>query len=76
MELVASLLEAVGREESKDGLKGLIFALGLIAYACPRDGEVRDLLGVMDAKGLVDGKMGMVADGDEVLLREVKEVVV
>jgi thiol-disulfide isomerase/thioredoxin len=76
VELVASLLEAVGREESKDGLKGLIFALGLIAYACPRDGEVRDLLGVMDAKGLVDGKMGMVADGDEVLLREVKEVVV
>ena len=60
VELVASLLEAVGREEeSKDGLRGLVLALGLLAYGAPVDGEVLDLCRAMDAKGVVAAKKGM-----------------
>ena len=57
VELVASLLEAVGREqESKEGLHGLVLALGLLIYAAPVDGEVLDLCRAMDAKGVVSAK--------------------
>ena len=75
VELVASLLEAVGREESKEGIKGLVFALGLLAYGCDVEGEVRDLLGAMDAKGIVEGKMESVAKEDQVLMTEVMKIV-
>ena len=75
MELVASLLEAIGREESKEGIKGLVFALGLLAYGCDVEGEVRDLLRAMDAKGIVEAKMGSVAKEDQVLLTEVMKIV-
>ena len=75
VELVASLLEALGRDESKEGIKGLTFALGLLAYGCDREGEVRDLLGAMDTKGLVEGKMELTAKEDQALLKEVVQVV-
>ena len=75
VELVASLLEAIGREEeSKESIKGLIFALGLLAYGCDREGEVKDLLEAIDAKSLVSSKVKMIED-EKRLLKEVTEVV-
>ena len=71
---MASLLEAVRREEeSKECLKGLIFSLGLLAYGCDREGEVKDLLEVMDAKSLVRGKKELML-GEKSLLKEVLDV--
>ena len=74
MELSASLLEAIGREEeSREGLKGLVLALGLLAYGSSLEGEVWDLLRVMGAKGILEGKRDMLKK-EETLLNEVVAV--
>lgn len=75
VELVASLLEAVGREEeSREGLHGLLLALGLLVYGAPVDGEVLDLCQAMDAKGVVAAKKG-ISEEVKKLVGEVEQVV-
>jgi desumoylating isopeptidase 1 len=78
VELLASLLEAVGAEkESKQAVKALILAIGYLVYYAPLDGEVMDLCKVMDASGIVCGKKEMMKDtttGEMALVREVGEV--
>ena len=71
VELVASIVEALGREEgSRETIKGLVFALGLLAYGCDREGEVKDVLQVLGASKSVEGKLERMT-GDEALGREV-----
>ena len=75
VELVASLIESIGREEeSKDGIKGLVFALGLLAYGCHQEGEVRDVLGALGAKEVVEKKAGLLS-AEKALVDEVVKVV-
>lgn len=74
VELAVSLLEAVGREkESKDGLKGLISALGLLAYRCAQDGELRDVLVAMGARDVVKEKKELMGEESQ-LVDEVIQV--
>ena len=74
VELVASILEAVGKEnDSKETVKGLIFAVGLIAYCCDMKGEVKDVLEALDAKAVIKGKEKMMID-DKGLTKEVIEI--
>ncbi|KAF6843803.1 kinesin motor domain-containing protein [Colletotrichum musicola] len=50
VELVASVLEAIGQEESSpEALQGMLLALGNLVYCMPPDSEVADLLRTMDA---------------------------
>ena len=75
VELTASLLEAIGREEeSKDGVKGLLLSLGLVAYGANPEGELRDMMVAMGAKDVVEGKKELLV-GEEDLLGEVVKVV-
>ena len=54
VELLASLLEASGREkETKDCLQGLLMAIGLLKYMAPKGGEVDDLCEAVGAKDIV-----------------------
>ena len=71
-ELAASLLEAIDRETNADSLKGLMLSLGLLAYSCEREGELRDLLSVMSAKDTVQRKK---LEGKQDLIEEVTQVV-
>lgn len=60
IELAASLLEAVGQEnESVEALRGMLLALGYLAYLAPLDGELVDLLRTMDAGETVATKRGV-----------------
>ena len=60
VELLASLLEAIEREkESKDSLRGLLSAVGLLAYAAPIGGEVVDLCEALGTKKMVSDKTGL-----------------
>lgn len=57
IELAASLLEAVSQEEeSAEALRGMLLALGYLAYLAPMDGELVDLLRTMEAEEAVKGK--------------------
>lgn len=59
VELLASMLEAIEREkESKDSLKGLLSAIGLLAYAAARTGEVVDLCEALGARKMIAEKTG------------------
>jgi thiol-disulfide isomerase/thioredoxin len=70
VELVASILEALGREEeSKEAVKGLVLALGLIVYCAPQDGELLDLCRAMEASATVRSKLAL--SGDDAILKEV-----
>lgn len=54
VELAASVLEAISQEnESPEALKGMLLALGLLAYLMPLDGELADLLRTMDAQSTI-----------------------
>lgn len=71
VELVAGLLEAIGRErESKEGLSGLLLAVGLIKYEAPKGGEVDDLCEAVGAKDIVATARGAFAELNE-LAKEV-----
>ena len=73
VELLAGMLEALGKEEtSKEMVRGLILALGLVAYGCGE--EVKDVLQALGAKEVVKGKNGLL-EGEENLVREVGKVV-
>lgn len=72
VELVASLLEAIGtEEESVEAFHGLLFALGLFVYEAPLDGEVIDLCKAMGIAETVQAKSKIPALKDEFLLKEV-----
>ena len=74
VELVASLLEAIGRErESKDGMKGLLTAIGLLRYMTAKAGEVDDLCEAVGAKDIVTEAKGAFPDLKE-LAKEVEQV--
>ena len=73
VELVAGMLEALGKEdESKEMVRGLVLALGLVAYGC--GDEVKDVLEALEAKGVVEGKKGQL-EGEKGLVQEVGKVV-
>lgn len=73
VELMASLLEAVGREESNEGLKGLMLAVGLLAYGAPPEGELMEVCRALGAKDVLK-KNGLDKELGE-LAREVASVV-
>ena len=74
VELVASLLEAMGRErESKDGMRGLLLAVGLLNYMTAKGGEVDDLCEAVGAKGIITEAKGAFPDLRE-LAKEVQQV--
>lgn len=63
IELAASVLEAITQEsESPEALRGMLLALGLLAYLAPLDGELVDLLRTMDATDTVLGKKSKFKD--------------
>lgn len=72
VELAASLLEAIGRETNADSLKGLLLALGLLAYTTKQDGEVKDVLAAMDAS---DGVLAKKTKENSELVYQVAMVV-
>jgi len=74
IELMASLLEAIGREGSKEELKGLLLAIGLLAYGAPQGGELADVCQALGAKEVVSGKSDL-DKGLAGLAKEVKSVV-
>lgn len=74
IELMASLLEAIRREESKEGSKGLLLAIGLLAYGVPDGGELADLCRALGAKETIRGKRDLDKELAE-LAKEVESVV-
>ncbi|KAI6303094.1 hypothetical protein MCOR33_001691 [Pyricularia grisea] len=57
VEVAASLVEAISQEnESKEGLEGMLLALGHLIYCLPLDGELADLIKTLDARRTVLGK--------------------
>ena len=74
VELMASLLEAMSKErESKDGVRGLLLAAGLLKYAAPKDGELSDLCEAVGASDIVAEAKESFADLKE-LAKEVELV--
>ena len=75
VELMASILEAVGKEmESKEGLRGLLLAAGLLKYRAPQDGELKDLCEALGARAIVsEARRPFVELKD--LVREVEQVI-
>ena len=54
VEIMAGLLEAIGKErDSKEGLRGLLLAVGLLKYLGPKQGEVDDLCEAVGAQEIV-----------------------
>ncbi|MCJ1256164.1 hypothetical protein MMC24_003984 [Lignoscripta atroalba] len=85
VELAAALVEGIGREDnenennnkesSKELIRGLILALGLLVYGVDQKGEVVDLLGVIGAREVVERKKGLFVGGEgEELVKEVAKV--
>jgi thiol-disulfide isomerase/thioredoxin len=75
VELTASLLEAVSREdESVESLHGLLFALGLLVYEAPMDGSLIDLCRAMGVAETISGKTKVQAVQKEPLLKEIGEL--
>jgi thiol-disulfide isomerase/thioredoxin len=71
VELSASLLEAVSREDqSVEALHGLLYALGLLVYETPMDGALIDLCRAMGVAETISGKMDIQAVQKEPLLKE------
>ncbi|KAH8425201.1 bifunctional C97 family peptidase/thioredoxin family protein [Aspergillus melleus] len=72
VELTASLVEAITQEEeSVESLHGLLFALGLVVYEAPVDGEVVDLCKAMGIAETVQQKKKLGALAKESLIQEV-----
>ncbi|KAK7745220.1 hypothetical protein SLS62_009849 [Diatrype stigma] len=70
VELAASVLEAIGQEgASGEALHGMLLGLGFLAYRAPLDGELADLLRVLDARDTVLAKKARFPD--EPLVEEV-----
>ncbi|KAL8893503.1 MAG: hypothetical protein Q9192_005200 [Flavoplaca navasiana] len=74
IELIASLLETLTNEnESKDCVRGLLTAIGLLVYGAPREGELVELCNALDAKGTVNAKK-LFSDDLKDLISEVEQV--
>ncbi|KAL9025406.1 MAG: hypothetical protein Q9196_005765 [Gyalolechia fulgens] len=74
VELMASLLETVSNEnENKDSIRGLLTAIGLLAYGAPRDGEVQGVCNALGAKEAVHAK-GAFSEDLKDLVTEVEQV--
>ena len=74
VELVASLLEAIGRErESKDGMRWLLTAVGLLKYMVAQGGEIDDLCEAVGAKDIIMEGKGAFPELKE-LAKEVEQV--
>ena len=74
VELVASLLEAIAREsECKDGIRGLLMAVGLLKYMASTKGEVDDLCEAVGAKDVIADATKAFPDLQE-LAKEVEQV--
>ena len=62
VELMAGVLEAIGqmrKEEAEGGgLRGLLLAVGLLAYEAPQNGELIDLCRVLGAREVLGGVKG------------------
>ncbi|PLB44249.1 thioredoxin [Aspergillus steynii IBT 23096] len=72
VELTASLVEAITQEEtSVESLHGLLFALGLVVYEAPVDGEVVDLCKAMGIAETVQQKKKVEALKKESLIAEI-----
>jgi desumoylating isopeptidase 1 len=72
VELVAALIEAIRIEkESVEALHGFLFALGLLVYMAPVDGEVWELCKIMDLADTVVEKGSVEALKKEPFLKEV-----
>ncbi|KAJ5101964.1 hypothetical protein NUU61_004186 [Penicillium alfredii] len=72
VELTASLLEAVAREDqSPEALHGLLFALGLLVYEAPLDGTLVDLCRAMSVAETLGAKAKVPALQKEPLLKEI-----
>jgi hypothetical protein len=64
--MVAAVIEALSKEgEKKETVVGLVLALALVVYCAPVEGEVLDLVRVMDVGGVLAGKADVLA-GDAV----------
>ena len=75
VELMASVLEAIGKEkESKDGVRGLLLAAGLLKYKAPTDGEVKDLCEAVGAKEIVTNTTRRAFTDLKDLVREVEQI--
>ncbi|KAJ5347554.1 Uncharacterized protein MYU51_003777 [Penicillium brevicompactum] len=75
VELTASLLEAVSREDqSVEALHGLLYALGLFVYEAPMDGSLVDLCRAMGVADTLSEKMKVQAVSKEPLLKELREL--
>ncbi|PYH49550.1 bifunctional C97 family peptidase/thioredoxin family protein [Aspergillus saccharolyticus JOP 1030-1] len=78
VELVASLAEALAQEtQSREAVHGLVFALGLLVYEAPEEGEVVDLckaLGVAETVVAKGAEVPGLKGEDRALIREVGEV--
>ncbi|KAL8971742.1 MAG: hypothetical protein Q9197_003116 [Variospora fuerteventurae] len=74
VELLASVLETIANEnESKDSVRGLLTAIGLLMYEAPRDGELVELCQALGAKEIVVAKKTFSADLRD-LVTEVEQV--
>ena len=74
VELMAILLEAIGKErDSKEGLRGLLLAAGLLKYQAPEAGELSDLCKAVGAKDIISETKATFADLKD-LAKEVEEV--
>ncbi len=57
VELAASVVEAIGQEEtSGDALRGMLLALGHLVYCTPLESDLADLLRALDAEGTIAAK--------------------
>ncbi|KAL8770861.1 MAG: hypothetical protein Q9209_003512 [Squamulea sp. 1 TL-2023] len=74
VELIASLLETLTNEnKSKDCIRGLLTAIGLLAYGAPRQGELVELCQALDAKTTVSSKKAFCEDLKQLVV-EVEQV--
>lgn len=70
IELAASVVAAIEQEEkSPEAMRGMLLALGYLFYKADLNGELADLLRVLDAQGTVLGKKN--AFPEEKLIQEV-----
>ena len=74
VELMASLLETMSNESNnKDSIRGLLTAIGLLAYGAPRSGELDELCVALEARQTVHAKKAF-SDDLEALVKEVEQV--
>ncbi|KAL9130450.1 MAG: hypothetical protein Q9217_001373 [Psora testacea] len=74
VEYMASVLEAIGKEkESKDGMRGLLLAAGLLKYRAPEDGELKDLCEAVGAKDIISQAKGLFGELRD-LVKDVEQV--